>query len=171
MLRHDHLKKFPAEYAAGVVQARDAWRGADLKQQTMNAMDACIRAQLPTADADEAVAERLGFKRTWRSLQVENHIKAKPQNEGLSPLQAAHKFAGYLRRQGYQPSVWDAAKVKETGWTQADACVCLEGGPDLSLMQLYERGPFKGCDMQPWPGVFVEPYSTWLMTFRKDGDA
>jgi len=91
----------------------------------------------------------------------------------MNALEAAQYFASWLRKEyGADPSVWDAEKVKAQGWgpndvATADAAVCLEGGPELAEMQVWERGWFeKG--MQPVEGVFVEPWSEWLMYFYND---
>ena len=80
---------------------------------------------------------------------------------------AAQEFANWLKANGHGDAmVWDAAKVKECGWgsATADAAVCLEGSVQMAEMQVWERGWFKG-GMQPVKGVFVEPYSEWLMNF------
>jgi len=93
--------------------------------------------------------------------------------ESSVATQAAESFAAWLRKNGYgQPTVWDQAKVQQMGWGKAtaDAAVCLEGTSGLATMQVWERGWFKK-GMQPFPGVFCEPYSEWLMCFYNEGVA
>jgi len=85
-------------------------------------------------------------------------------------LKAAHDFAKWLKDNGYgEASVWGKDKVKEMGWgsATADAAVCLEGTSGLAVMQIWERGWFKD-GMQPVKGVFIEPYSEWLMNFYNE---
>ena len=84
-------------------------------------------------------------------------------------IKAANSFANWLKKQGHSDAqVWDKKKVEEMEWGSgtADAAVCLEGGPRLAEMQVFERGWFKN-GMQPFEdkGVFIEPYSEWLVYF------
>lgn len=85
-------------------------------------------------------------------------------------LLAAQEFAKWLKDNGHgTPLVWDKAEVAKHGWGsgRADAAVCLEGSVQMAEMQVGERGWFKG-GMQPVKGVFVEPYSEWLMYFYEE---
>ncbi len=87
----------------------------------------------------------------------------------LTPMEAAEDLAAKLRTEyGMVDAVaWDSEKLDETGWTTADAAVAAEGGIDLSEEQVWERGPFEG-GMQPYEGLLLEPYSSWLMCIYRD---
>ena len=86
----------------------------------------------------------------------------------MTPYQAAQNLVSWLKERGYVDAVaYDKEKVEQMGWCKADAQVGCEGA-DLVGLQMEERhGPFKGCS-QPFPGVFCEPYSSWLMCFYKE---
>jgi len=85
-------------------------------------------------------------------------------------MEAAKLFCNYLRKIGFSDAeVWDREKIQRNGWGErgsvtAAAAVCLEGGPRLAEMQVFERGWFKD-GMQPVANVYCEPYSEWLVYF------
>ena len=85
----------------------------------------------------------------------------------MTPYQAAQALAKHLKDKGCDATAWDRNTTLQRGWCVADAAVACEGGPDIVEMQLDLKGPFKS-GMQPWDGVFAEPYSTWLMCFYSD---
>lgn len=114
--------------------------------------------------AQEAHAEREGIP--GRPGYKKPPGRKNPSAGRFTAFEAAKEFAKYLKRAGYKDAAaWDREMVQRTGWDPtADAQVALEGGPDLSLLQLYSKGPFK-AGMQPWPGVHCGAYSSWLMSF------
>jgi hypothetical protein len=84
---------------------------------------------------------------------------------GWTPLAAAKDVARRLRKtyDSDEVAVWDAAKVKEMGWGsgRAPAGIAWEGGP-------YDWAVTVSLDpvwMRDYPGVFMEPYSGWLLYF------
>jgi len=122
------------------------------------------------------LAKDMGLYDTSRFNAVERELKARVEQERtarkisaklLTPVEAAEDLAIKLKTEyGVDARAWDSEKLVETGWTTADAAVACEG-VDISEEQLYERGPFKG-GTQPYEGLFLEPYSTWLMCIYQD---
>lgn len=85
----------------------------------------------------------------------------------LTPMAAAEDLAAKLKAEyGVDAKAWDSERLIETGWTTADAAVACEG-MDISEEQVWERGPFQD-GMQPYEGLFLEPYSSWLMCIYRD---
>jgi hypothetical protein len=86
----------------------------------------------------------------------------------MTPLQAAKKCAEELEKMGYADvRVWDEEKVKNQGFSVAAKAQIACEGVDFCDIQLNSQGPFKK-GMQPYSGVFCEPYSCWLMSFYID---
>jgi len=110
------------------------------------------------------------FNAVKRELEarVEQERTAKKSAKFLTPMEAAEDLAAKLKAEyGVDAKAWDSQKLIETGWTAADAAVACEG-MDISEEQLYERGPFKNSNMQPYEGLFLEPYSSWLMCIYRE---
>ena len=93
-----------------------------------------------------------------------------PKGAKWEPLEAAKDLArrmavewgGDGEKNWYEEniSVWDADDVTQTGWGgPASAAVALEGGPyDWAVtVSLYNPNDY--------PGVFMEPWSGWLLKF------
>ena len=99
-------------------------------------------------------------------------MKTTTDTEKTTPLAAAERIAEAYRALGFPDAkAWDADKCRETGWTTADAAVVCEGAT-MAEDQVRERGPWADCpeSMQPFDGVFAEPYSEWLMCFYARGN-
>ncbi len=87
-----------------------------------------------------------------------------------TPLDAAKAICALLRRRhGYRsgdesgPQVWDREMVVRTGWDDADASVYWEGGPPEWAVELSLSEEI----IDAFPQVLIEPYSRWLLSFRK----
>lgn len=88
-------------------------------------------------------------------------------NTKITPLAAAESTAAAYRALGFEATVWDRDKCRDMGYSpSADAAVACEGAT-MAEDQVWERGPWADCPetMQPFGGVFAEPYSEWLMCF------
>jgi len=84
----------------------------------------------------------------------------------MTRMEAAEWLAKEIRKTGNsEAEAWDYEKVKRLGWggeqPEGTCAVCAEG-TQMAEMQVWEQGPFKK-GMQPCQGVFMEPWSEWLM--------
>lgn len=88
--------------------------------------------------------------------------------KAITPLEAAERVGAWLREKYdlrmEDVGVWDRADVDRYGWAMADAQVASESVHEWT---------FEACNAQydgelQLPGVFMEPYSGWLMCFYEE---
>jgi hypothetical protein len=103
-----------------------------------------------------------------RVLSAKRPAPPEPLPTLITPYRAAQIVRAWLveryfiEKRDEQPCVWGRAKVAERGWDEsADAQVAYEGGYEWT--QRVADAVFTG--ELKLPGVLVEPYSGWLLSF------